>query len=126
MYYALVWLDCYSSYIYNPLYRIRTFLCPCRENEEMINIPREEVVKNRLIRKIEKLKKKISSLENKCKHYVAVINLSPSLVSRYQVHSERMEERQRVRGLERRIQEQNKRIREQEKLIEFLEKQNVN
>lgn len=80
-----------------------------------MELSREEIMINRLLRKIERLGRKVDFYKKRCSSYQEVIDLNPALESRYRTHQERIAERERVRQLEQRITEQSK-------LISLLEK----
>lgn len=75
----------------------------------------DDVQEKRLLRKIDRLKKRANHYKNKCDNYETILNLHPRIQKSF---NELQEERRRVslfRSLE-------KRVLEQEKLIALLEK----
>jgi len=82
----------------------------------METLTREEVRINRLLKKIEKLKKQVAHYKNRCRAYQSILDMHPLIERRFLTHEEQIAERNRVRVLE-------KRVLEQEKLIALMEKQ---
>ena len=74
-----------------------------------------EVQIGRLKRKLNKVKDQRDRAKSLLEHYKKVISMQPHLESRYKTYTDRLAERERVRNLE-------KRVEEQAKLIELLQK----
>lgn len=82
-------------------------------------IPRKDVKIGRLERKIEKLKQQRDYHKKQREHYAHVISMQPHLERRWNSYEEGKKERERIKGLE-------ARVKEQEQLIKLLsEKTNL-
>lgn len=75
-----------------------------------------EVREGRLLKKIEKLKNQRDHHKQKHEYYAKVISMQPYLERRFETYTEMKQERERVKGLE-------KRVKEQEQLIAALNKE---
>lgn len=72
-----------------------------------------DIREGRLLKKIEKLKKQRDHYKQKQEYYAKVISMQPYLERRFETYAEMKQERERVKGLE-------KRVKEQEQLIAIL------
>lgn len=75
-------------------------------NEQITIAQRMHVTNARQARKIAKLQRARDYYKKQCEHFKKVVTAVPYLETRYKTYTDRVQERERVKDLERRVQEQ--------------------